>query len=154
MLVRIPSVFNTRGPTAQMCNNYVAVLWETNVNQMPQNFNSEHFGLTNTASCWVGGDIPLGKNLRAFHWRSKLCLTYFSFCCSRWNIVTQSGGILETQILHYEPRLQQEKRWAEKHSLMSRLELNLSELSVELVNHSEQPILWHIWGVKLYFQCT
>lgn len=87
-------------------------------------------------------------------WRSKLCLTYFSFCCSRWNIVTHSGGNLETQVFHYEPRLQQEKRWAEKHSLMSGpgLELNLSELLMELVNYSKQPILrfWHIWGVRLF----
>lgn len=131
--------FNTRGLTASMCNNYVASLWETNVKQMSQSFNSEHFGLTNTASCSVGGDISLGKNLFFSYlpftesWRSKLCLTYF-FCCSRWNIVTHSGGNLETHVFNYEPRLQQEKRWVEKHSLMSGLELNLSELFMELVN--------------------
>lgn len=70
-------------------------------------------------------------------WGSKLCLTYFSFCCSRWNIVAHSGRDLETHVFHYEPRLQQEKRWAAKHSLMSGLELNLSELFMELASYSK-----------------
>lgn len=65
--------FNTRGLTASMCNNYVASLWETNVKQMSQNFNSEHFGLTNTASCSVGGDIFCWAKtyffILAFHWK-------------------------------------------------------------------------------------
>lgn len=77
-------------------------------------------------------------------WRLTLCLTYFSFCCSRWNIVTHLGGNLETHIFHYEPRIQQEKRWAEKHSLMSGLDLFLSDVwlkdDVSSFNHLD--FLW------------
>lgn len=70
-------------------------------------------------------------------WRSKLCLTYFSFCCSRCNIVKHSGRTLETHVFHYEPRLQQEKRWAKTHSLMPGLDISLSELFRDLVNFSK-----------------
>lgn len=153
--------FNTKGLTASTCNNYVVYLWETNVKQMAQNVTSEHFGLTNKASCSVGGDILQAKIyffILAFHRRLEVKAVFNSLLLLLLQVEhchTLRRDFGDTHFpLWTAPSTGKKVSRKKHHSLMSGLEPSLPELYLEWVNYSITSCSRHIWSIRLYFLDT